>query len=122
MSFARSLNKAQGFLMPYRRPTFGRTLSNSSELSLTSNTSGRDEDVGGDAVPSAPGTPVLAPTENPFFAKPISRLGRVPISDHLETQLMRLDRASAHVISIAAVTVLLLFSTPAVPFFVYITR
>ncbi|KAM3461418.1 hypothetical protein MY4038_003828 [Beauveria bassiana] len=69
MSFARSLNKAQGFLMPYRRPTFGRTLSNSSELSLTSNTSGRDEDVGGDAVPSAPGTPVLAPTENPFFAK-----------------------------------------------------
>ncbi|KAM3447068.1 hypothetical protein MY3296_009063 [Beauveria thailandica] len=69
MSFARSLNKAQGFLMPYRRPTFGRTLSNSSDLSLTSNTSGRDEDVGGDAVPSVPGTPVLAPTENPFFAK-----------------------------------------------------
>ncbi|OAA74925.1 hypothetical protein LEL_06913 [Akanthomyces lecanii RCEF 1005] len=69
MSFARSLNKAQGFLLPYRRPTFGRTLSNSSELSLTSNNSARDEDVGGDAVLSAPGTPVLAPMENPFFAK-----------------------------------------------------
>ncbi|KAM3461377.1 hypothetical protein MY5147_007556 [Beauveria neobassiana] len=78
MSFARSLNKAQGFLMPYRRPTFGRTLSNSSELSLTSNTSGRDEDVGGDAVPSAPGTPVLAPTENPFFAKQINIDMQVP--------------------------------------------
>ncbi|KAJ2960474.1 hypothetical protein NQ176_g11050 [Zarea fungicola] len=71
MSFARSLNKAQGFLMPYRRPTIGRTLSNSSELSLTSNHSGRSDDVGGDAVTSAPGTPVLAPMENqnPYFAK-----------------------------------------------------
>ncbi|KAJ6787144.1 hypothetical protein PWT90_10727 [Aphanocladium album] len=69
MSFARSLNKAQGFLMPYRRPTFGRTLSNSSELSIASNHSGRSEDVGDAAVPSAPGTPVLAPRENPFFAK-----------------------------------------------------
>lgn len=70
MSFARSLNKAQGFLMPYRRPTFGRTLSNSSELSLTSNHSGRSEDVGSEApVLSAPGTPVLAPMENPFFTK-----------------------------------------------------
>ncbi|XWW94303.1 hypothetical protein V2A60_002246 [Cordyceps javanica] len=69
MSFARSLNKAQGFLMPYRRPTFGRTLSNSSELSLTSNTSGRDDDAAADAVPSAPCTPVLAPMENPFFTK-----------------------------------------------------
>ncbi|ATY61910.1 hypothetical protein A9K55_008867 [Cordyceps militaris] len=69
MSFARSLNKAQGFLMPYRRPTFGRTLSNSSELSLTSNTSGRDEDVAGDSVPSVPGTPVLAPMESSYFTK-----------------------------------------------------
>lgn len=68
-AFARSLNKASGFLMPYRRPTFGRTLSNSSELSLGSNCSGRSEDVAGDGVPSAPGTPVLAPMENPFFAK-----------------------------------------------------
>mgnify|MGYP005987617717 CR=1 FL=1 len=56
--FARSINKAPAYLSPCRRPTIGRTLSNSSDLSLTSNCSGRSEDVG-DTVTSAPGTPTL---------------------------------------------------------------
>ncbi|OAA53282.1 hypothetical protein ISF_08896 [Cordyceps fumosorosea ARSEF 2679] len=67
MSFTRGLNKAQGFLMPYRRPTFG-ALRNTSELSLTSDTSGRDDAAAPDTARSAPGTPVIAPMDNPFFA------------------------------------------------------
>lgn len=61
-SLARSL-KSPSFLSPRRRPAMsGRTLSNSSELSLASNHSGRSDDA--DFAFSAPGTPaVRSPSE-----------------------------------------------------------
>ncbi|KAL2209557.1 hypothetical protein CC79DRAFT_1367742 [Sarocladium strictum] len=61
-SFARSL-KTTSFLSPKRRPAMsGRTLSNSSDLSLASNHSGLSDDA--DFAFSAPGTPaVLSPGE-----------------------------------------------------------
>lgn len=60
-SFARSF-KSPSYLSPRMRPSLpGRTISNSSEVSLASNTSGRSgEGLGdGDMVTSAPQTPTL---------------------------------------------------------------
>ncbi|KAK5999043.1 hypothetical protein PT974_01430 [Cladobotryum mycophilum] len=60
-SLARSF-KPPSYLHPYRRPGMpGRTLSNSSELSLTSNASGRSDDIG-DLASSRPSTPSHPPT------------------------------------------------------------
>lgn len=66
-NFARSF-KASPYLSPRRRPALpGRTLSNSSEVSLASNASGRSDDMGAAAdilVTSAPQTPALPSTDD----------------------------------------------------------
>ena len=64
-SLARTLNKTPSYLSPRLRPSMpGRTFSNSSELSLASNDS-RPAPDSGDAISSAPGTPLLSPLDGP---------------------------------------------------------
>lgn len=54
--FARALNKAPTYLAPRRRPTLPRTLSNSSDISISSN---RSDEPATEAALSAPGTPTF---------------------------------------------------------------
>lgn len=54
--FARTLNKAPTYLSPRRRPALPRTLSNSSEISISSN---RSDDPAAETAHSAPGTPTF---------------------------------------------------------------
>ncbi|ODA80455.1 hypothetical protein RJ55_03413 [Drechmeria coniospora] len=83
-SLARSFKSSAAYLSPVRRPGIpGRTLSSSSELSLTSTTSGPPGDDAAsadEAVVSAPGTPAFpaADAERRASAKPPNSPGGIP--------------------------------------------